>query len=275
LQVIVSTHSPEFVDSLPEKAIKLFYPTSNGTFAVKNNTHHIEAFSFIGVEKNDQINIYVEDDVVKILLERILESLGNEYKLLFNVVYYPGGASALYKRAATCSEEKDFRKIMILDGDQQRPKHNPETITVADSKNFEKLNKLILDSTEIEFNKLGFRIDGKANEGGDLDQKIKAAFQCLSFISTNLFYLPNNSNPEVLLWNLNTANRFLAAKGVSNQQFDKSSKENFKDFIVLFYGDFENNKIATYKLFIDEFVRRQDESYKYIVSILEKFKSTF
>ena len=274
LQVIVSSHSPEFVDSLPEKAIKLFYPTSNGTFTVKNNTHHIEAFSFIGVERNDQVNVYVEDDMVKILLERVLESLGGEYKLLFNIVYYPGGASAIYKRAATCSEEKDFRKVMILDGDQQKPKHDPGAITVADSKNFDKLNQLIFSSTKIDFNKLGFRIDSEGNDGGSLDQKTKAAFQFISFLWTNLYYLPNNSNPESLIWDLETANKLLAVKGVAKQQFNKAPKENFKDFIVLFYGDFEDNKIPTYKLFIDEFVKRKDDNYKYIVGILEEFKNS-
>ncbi|MHB8137089.1 MAG: ATP-dependent nuclease [Smithellaceae bacterium] len=276
LQVIISTHAPKFVEYLPESAIKLFYPTTSGKFTVRNKTNYIEAFHFIGQETENKIIVFVEDKLSKLLMEKVIESLGGEYILLIKVEYNPGGAKSILKSAVQYSEENELSKYLLLDGDERKAKIDPLSISVSDSQNLPRLQKLIKDATGIEHGKLRFRIDGKGEEGGDTQQKINSAMKYLSYLWTNLDYLPGDATPELLIWNVAYAEELLRAKGkeFTAETFNGNSKNNFYSFTKQFFEDTTSNDVnSSHKLFIQKFCELKDTKYECLVNILARFKS--
>ncbi len=67
LQIVLSTHSPVFLEGLPEKAIKVFIPNSEGKFRVVGNVSVNDAFVQIGQTIFDKKLVIVEDAAAKSL----------------------------------------------------------------------------------------------------------------------------------------------------------------------------------------------------------------
>lgn len=276
LQVIISTHSPKFVQYLPENAIKLFFPDDGIRFGIKNKCHFLEAFLHIGekIDSGNQKIIYVEDVLTKMLIEKILEDLNNELTIMFSINYLPGGADNLYKKAASYCQEGENRKFIILDGDRKKAKINPQELTVQESETFDLLEAKIKEISGLNFKSLGFSIDSSGNSQIHDTQKKISAKKYIGYVYTNLDYLPNNKIPEDLIWNIKYANKLAADIQLNNAVFTDGNKNNLLVFTEMFVGDKSDASYKTcLKLFIKEFVQTKDKDYYEILSILNKFKS--
>lgn len=117
LQVIISTHSPFFLDGMPENAIKVFNTNSKGEFHIENKMNPKEAFYELEVE-NEKINIIVEDELAKEILDQLLKKLGSSTHSLFNIEHFPGGADELKQRIEVFMN-LPVKPYIILDGDQK------------------------------------------------------------------------------------------------------------------------------------------------------------
>lgn len=273
LQIVISTHSAKFVELLPDNAIKLFYSNSNSKFCVKNSCNYIEAFQNIGLEitENDKSIIIVEDITAQLLLSNILKDLGNEYELMFTVKYFPGGAEQMYKNAAGYSEENETHKFILLDGDKRKPILNPSTFTIEQSSDFGFIEEKLIEVTGISFRNLGFRIDG-GQSGGNVAQKISSSIQYLTFLKSNLEYLPKEI-PEEIIWDEEFVTNLL---GILNKQvpvFSDDIKTNIKEFALAQFGDFSSHSInSAKKHLIDNFIVKNNADCQAIKAIIEGFK---
>lgn len=277
LQIVVSTHSPTFVSDLPDDAIKLFYQSANSKFLVKNTCNYLEAFQFIGADVHDSSRsvLIVEDVTAQLIISGVIDELAGPYAIIFTVKYFPGGAEEILKKAATYSEEKESHKFLVLDGDKKNAQSNIETFTVAQSKDINFLKSEILNTTQVSFDKLGFRLNGGSqNEKVNSDsEKARAALGYLSYLATNLFYLPGNI-PEDLLWDDEYINSMLEANSHSPQIFTGDSKRKIYDFAGKLYGDVsEDNMKSTIKLLVRNFVRRKNNNFKLIEDMLRQIKA--
>jgi predicted ATPase len=275
LQIVISTHSPKFVQHLPENAIKLFYPDDNVRFGIKNQCHFLEAFEHIGehIDGSDKKVIFVEDVLSQMLLEEILTELHNELTIMFSVRYLPGGGNNLYVKAASYCQEDENRKFIILDGDLKKNKINPRDLTVNESKAFDLLETKIKEISGLNFSALRFSIDSNDKSGGHERQKIIFAQKYISYLFTNLEYLSDNKIPEDLIWDKEYAIKLLEVKHVTNAQFTDDSKQNLLIFTQKFVEDKSDASYKTcLRLFIKEFVRKKNGHYRDILNILNKFK---
>jgi len=199
--------------------------------------------------------------------------LGNAYVLIFQVKFHPGGAKEILKKAAIYSEDEEQNKFLLLDGDQRKDKTNPVKIRVDQSKSVTEIGKLIKKTTGIEIDNIGFSIDGKDGKGNAL-QKLNAGIRYLSYLWTNLEFFPNKGNPEDLIWDKDFANKLLSVKSIAKQSFDETPKKNFKHFTQLFMEDTsESSRTACFKLFIDNFCKVQNDDFKALRTIIDKFKA--
>jgi len=276
LQIVISTHSPKFVQYLPEHSIKLFFNTNGPRFAIKNRCHFLEAFQYIGetIPSSDINTIFVEDYLVSKLIEKVIISLGSEYAILFKVIYFPGGADQYYNKAASYSQEMEHNKFIVLDGDKWKPKFDPKEIKVGESESVEFYEAKIKDLTGLNIKALKFSIDSEGEEGGNREQKLKAYNSYLKYLNSNLEYLPPDKIPEDLIWNSDFASSLLNVKGAQIPKSDASdSKLNFKNFTVSFFGEVtESHYKSSLDLFIDEFIKTKNEDYDHIFKIIAKFK---
>ncbi|HLY72098.1 MAG TPA: AAA family ATPase [Puia sp.] len=276
LQVVISTHSPKFVQFLPPNAIKLFYNDEGVRFNIKNQCHYLEAFQRIGetiLDTSKKI-IFVEDVLSQMLVEKILSDLKNELSLIFIVNFLPGGADNLYIKAAGFSQEGEFRKFIILDGDKTKQKIEPAKMKVEEYDNFTSLDITVKEITGLNFNSLRFSIDSNGNTGGNQNQKKIAAQKFIGYLYTNLDYLPKNKIPEDLIWDSDYAKSLLKTKELKESYNSSDNKKKLFDFTRDFVGDNTINSFQTcLKLFIQNFICKKNADYQEIVSILEKFKN--
>lgn len=276
LQIVLSTHSPKFVQFLPENAIKLFLPSNNGRFKIKNQCHYVEAFQNIGqeIDSSDKKVIYVEDFLAKEIIERMVDDLNNELAVIFKVTYLPGGGDVLLAKAAAYTQENEKGKFIILDGDKFRIKIDPSTLTLTESQSFTELDRKIKEVTGTQFKSLGFAIDGNGSSGSDEQQKIDYSIRYLDYLFKNLDYFPNEKTPEDLIWDKEYSIELLNVTKRSVPQYGTDSKENLMLFTQCFTGELSEASHQTCcKLFVDEFVRKKNDDYLAILTILDKFKN--
>lgn len=272
LQIVISTHSPKLIEFLPDKAIKLFYEEDDGKFNILNVCSYFEAFHRIG-EKINEANkkiILVEDKTAKLLLLKILQEIGGDYPILFNIVYFPGGAEHAKKSSAIYSQEKEFNKFLLLDGDKRNPHFDPDEFKVQDNNDLIFLKRKIKESTGLDFTSMSFKIDANSN-GGNATQKKEIIRTYLKYQLSNVDYFPLNT-PEELLWDEELAYQLLITLEKDNIEFSDDYKENFSLFAKLLFG--ENNSDAierAQQIFINRFVEKKQKHYQIIVKILNKF----
>lgn len=275
LQVVISTHSPKFVEFLPDDAIKLFLQDSSPKFIVKNSCSYLEAFHSIGMElhESDKNIITVEDITAQIIVEKVLASMGTEYTLLFRVIFYPGGSEEIYKKAVTYSEEGERHKFILLDGDKRKSIPDPSAFEVSESRDFKFLERTLKETTNIAFEKLGFRIDGHA-KSGDVAQKIASSNAYLTYLFTNLGYLPGRV-PEEMLWDEAYVSRKISEDGGSVPAFTADFKRNVMAFAKCMFGDDTPNSVeSAKKMLINEMIRSENHFYKELTAILKGFRDS-
>lgn len=275
LQVIISTHSPKFVSFLPENALKLFYPATETSFGIKNQCHFLEAFEAIGhdLSVTDKKVIYVEDYLAKALVEKVIESEGTEWRLLFDVRFNPGGADHLLTKASSFIQDGENNKFIILDGDKQLIMNwNYNQLSLEESKSITSLEIKIKELTGINFSSLKFGIDGSKSTGTNKEQRINYALKYLEFLSSKLEYLPNNKVPEDIIWDKEYA---LQLVGDSDKfvEHEQDNKTNLKNFTEKFFKQFnENTYRASETLFLNNFISKKNHHYLAILETLRKFR---
>jgi hypothetical protein len=132
-QIIISTHSPVFVQGLPRSAIKAFRQNSTGKFAVVSELLSDEAFFFLGQKPSNLTRIIVEDLLAKTIVEAVLKGMGEATSRLFEVQFFPGGAKAIKQDAAVYCRENPSSVFILLDGDEgpKEPPYDPDSMSVA------------------------------------------------------------------------------------------------------------------------------------------------
>lgn len=149
LQIIVSTHSPEFVDGLPERAIKVLEVTPTGQVTVAASASPLVAFNRLGSARHDRLRVIVEDELARQIVEVSAELLDVGEREALEVVVVPGGAEMIlghYVPAAIASNDRTF---VLLDGDKTfaTPLPDPASIPASEDGN---LSGIVLASVGVE-----------------------------------------------------------------------------------------------------------------------------
>ncbi|MBE0463139.1 MAG: ATP-dependent nuclease [Halomonadaceae bacterium] len=222
-QVIICTHSPVFLEGLPESAIKVFVPNSEGRFRVVGNVYVNDAFIQIGQTVYDKKRIIVEDAAAKSLVDHALKILGADFEESIDVQYYPGGESSIFKDLVVHSRKQDDNIFVIFDGDiYQGEWPREESVSRND------LDQVIKHYCQQSVEKLNFRNDGgnDRDSGGRIEQTKR---EYLRYLSEKCFFLPVEI-PEELIWEASTIN----GKEDIERRIGSTGKGRFKEYIGLY-----------------------------------------
>jgi hypothetical protein len=200
LQVVVSTHSPEFVRHLPNSAIKVLSAGPDGRVRIEENVHREDAFYFIGHHPENVTTIVVEDVLAKKLVDAVALSIGAEKAARLNVEFRPGGASAMRTDAAVfmLNSRKPF---LLFDGDNRPSNGNYSVKDVPLHKTYEDLDR---DIKEMFGQSIAFREDSNATS----DVRKNTRIDFLRYVEGFFRYLPFQC-PEEALWDDNAAEMHL------------------------------------------------------------------
>ncbi|MEU0542751.1 ATP-binding protein [Nocardia sp. NPDC005978] len=136
LQVVIATHSPTIVNTLPPGAIKVLERgPSRGRVAVRSQAS-LPVEAFVALEHNiEKKTIFVEDRLARAIVMHVLRLDGELRLQSVDVKVQPGGASTLRAKSLPIWAIEGRKDVLILlDGDQ-RPTEDvplPENVSESD-----------------------------------------------------------------------------------------------------------------------------------------------
>jgi predicted ATPase len=276
LQIIISTHSPFFLDGMPSNSIKVFSLNNVGKFHIENSREPKEAFYELEIDNfNEKIQIIVEDSLAKKILEAVLTDLGIDVFSSFEIKYLPGGSSALKKRIATFLELNN-PPVIIFDGDQNLlgTHFDIKQLSLIEIDSVAKLNNLIIQQTGEE---ISFFVDGNKS-GGNEEQKQRLRLNYLDYYLNNVFYFPKKI-PEDIIWDYEYAlEKVNAILGLTDKALldnivsSGDSKGWFINLCILLYSKKDNLETLQQE-FIIRWSRRQDDSYAQILALINHIRA--
>jgi predicted ATPase len=118
LQIIVTTHSPYVLDELPPLGRMYVMNTAAGRSLVSGVSSSF-AMTQMDDERHPDLDLYVEDERAKIILEEILAAHGRE--LLRRCCLIPFGAASVGQALGTMVADNRFPRpsLVFLDADQE------------------------------------------------------------------------------------------------------------------------------------------------------------
>ncbi|HEK2596697.1 TPA: AAA family ATPase [Proteus mirabilis] len=222
-QIVISSHSPEIIENLPDEAIKLFHEDPNtGYVHVHNDVGKLSVFHVIG-KKFNKIPIFCEDILAKKVIMKAIENDEN-LKHSFQVEFYPGGSSSIVSRFNTLIET-NHSLLVLLDGDQQSAlysEHNsfPDDTDISDKN----LHNII--------EQLGFDVSFSKNSNSSSVPQMR---KFLQGAKKYIAYLPFDSPEYFILQRNLLCNEFLC---------NKKAKECFRQLSIDLYGEDDSDAKA-------------------------------
>ncbi len=126
IQVVLSTHSPEFVRGLPDEAIKVLEVTPSGRATLANSSSPLVAFKRLGASHPGKIRVIVEDAVAKQVVDVARRLLPDGESEIVEVVVVPGGAEMILAHYIPAAIATDDDTYVLLDGDKTFAKPLPD-----------------------------------------------------------------------------------------------------------------------------------------------------
>ena len=200
LQVVIATHSPAFIRSLPKDSIKVLVndPLTDQTRVLKQSCPPAEAFHYIGEPLSQKITFIVEDKLAEELVKYAISGASNSIKENIQIEYYGGGSfDILNNFGITNALSESANVFILLDGDQRGlliP--DPSSLTEDD----------LLHAKENILNKFSngdLQIPQNSNESDN--EKIIRNKKLLRWFRKHILFLPTNLNPEGFIWTKTTS----------------------------------------------------------------------
>jgi predicted ATPase len=196
-QVVISTHSPALVASLPPQAIKVFgYDTArHRVVLVADACSPTEAFAHLGhTTIGSHLRLIVEDELAAEIARAALRRYAPKKLDTLEVVAFPGGAGSLVKNVLPALAIGKFEKAAILlDGDQTPETRNMATDipAAAESRNLNELIELWRD----QFHKTVPNLHSDSDHARDAENLLT----CLNWSHHHLGYLPGGCPEQALV----------------------------------------------------------------------------
>lgn len=137
IQVIISTHSPTFVEALPLESLIVLEDAPEGVIA-RVSPSKSSAFYRLGHVDNDKVTIITEDKLLEALACRAVEYMPPEQKKKLAVFGAEVGASEMLSNQVRAYAQTGDKIVMLLDGDQCEVQKiidlNPAELSVVSTK---------------------------------------------------------------------------------------------------------------------------------------------
>lgn len=195
LQVVLSTHSMEFLRGLPSGAVKVFESAGSGGTRVLQNCSPSAALWRLGRSPDQRIRVLVEDDVAAIVTERAAKMLDvGDFEAL-EIRIAPGGADAILSHLAPSAMASADVLRVLLDGDKKKVDRFTEPGAVAPD-DFNMLEQRILDETGV---RPVLHIPGGRDAVGHAEAKQTAQLSYLRWMGEGLSYLPKPTPEHIII----------------------------------------------------------------------------
>ncbi|HDS1649808.1 TPA: AAA family ATPase [Stenotrophomonas maltophilia] len=193
-QVVISTHSAEFLSHLPDHAIKVLESTPNGKVTITKSSSALTAFNRLGKRTEGKLRVIVEDELAKRIVDIARRTLPAGESEFIEVMVVPGGADMILAHYAPAAMAVKDDTFVLLDGDHSLKAPLPDLGLLAPTEE-PKLGELIEAS-------IGTNPSLYLSGGDDENlQKKKVAAQkdYVRWISSRVEFLPHPVPEEIVI----------------------------------------------------------------------------
>ncbi|MGF6556417.1 putative ATPase [Pseudomonas sp. S30_BP2TU TE3576] len=120
LQIVISTHAIDFIEDLPENAIKVFEDNGQAKTRIINSSSPYIALNRLGRALEKKKTILVEDAMAKIVVERAAQNLHEGDRNALDIRICPGGADAILSLQVPAMLQAGSKIFAYLDGDKKK-----------------------------------------------------------------------------------------------------------------------------------------------------------
>lgn len=192
-QIVVSTHSAEFLSGLPQEAIKVFEDNGNGQSRILPKSSPSAALNRLGYLPQNKWLILVEDVVAKELIIQAAAGLDKGDRESLEVEVAPGGAEHILKYLGPAQMITGNKVLVLLDGDKKKVNEftDPAKIPKSEYENLESLIMREIGPAPQYFISGGTEQFKKA-------AKIEASLKYLAWLRNHLDYF-HKKIPEIII----------------------------------------------------------------------------
>jgi predicted ATPase len=194
-QIVISTHSAEFLTGLPHEAIKVFEDNGEMRSRILPRSSPSAALMRLGKLPENKRRVLVEDHLAELLVRQAAKGLDHGDAETLEVIVAPGGADSILKYlgpAAMLSEDSIF---VLLDGDKRKVEQFSDPNNIAPAK-YADLDKTI--KREIGLDPM-YHIPGGVDSTGHADAKIQAQLKYLAWLRGHVDFLPRKLPEQIIL----------------------------------------------------------------------------
>ncbi len=194
-QVVISTHSSDFIEGLPNNAIKVFEDNGKRQARVLNECSPYIAFNRLGKPPANRRRILVEDPLAAALVLRAAKGLDAGEAAAIDVIVAPGGAESIIGHHGPSAMAAGTDVFILLDGDKKHVDEfrDPATVAPADRS---KLATWMKTETGCKPN---FLLAGGTDVEGNAAALVEAHLQYFGWLRTRASYLPKRCPEQVVL----------------------------------------------------------------------------
>lgn len=194
-QVVISTHSSDFLDGLPPEAIKVLEDNGNQQTRALAKCSPYVALHRLGRPPLNKRRILVEDPLAALLIMQAAKDLDPGETSALEVKVAPGGAESIIKYHIPTAIASGDDIFVFLDGDKKKVDSfsDPNNIPPAKHPN---LGQLLKDELGCEPH---FLPPGGNDKEGHSKSKIESQIAYLRWASKRLAYLPKRCPEQILL----------------------------------------------------------------------------
>lgn len=213
IQVIISTHSPTFVNCLPENALVVLDESAEG-IVVRHGATKLSAFFTLGHLEASKVTFLTEDRLLMAIVERAVAKLPEEIRVKIVVESASVGAQAMLSHQVKAYSQTDGSLVMVLDGDMKKV----ADIFTQDPDSLSKHQKLALIKTLKD--DCGITIVGHPSGVDKEAEKLVLFDEWMRWCKSGVMLIDPYICPEqIFLELLDSENELLVAGSPSNEDF--------------------------------------------------------
>jgi predicted ATPase len=205
-QVIISTHSSEFLVGLPHDAIKVFEDNGASQSRVLPQSSPSAALKRLGKLPENMCRVLVEDSLAELLVRHAAKGLDPGDSDTLEIRVAPGGAESILKYLGPAAMVSGDEIFVLLDGDKRRADQfsDPELIPPVKLSGVEEILRKELGLDPL------FHIPGGSDAVGHSKAKAQAQLNYLTWLRKHVDFLPKKLPEQIVLQaltpNVNHAN---------------------------------------------------------------------
>lgn len=195
IQIVISTHSMEFLQGLPDDAIKVFEDNGQNQSRILNECSAYVALKRLGKPAANKKRVYVEDHFAKVVVEQAADGLDPGERAALEIVVAQGGADGILANQIPTHILAETESFVLLDGDKKHVEEfsDPDGISPNAHLGLGELIKSEIGCTP------KFALNGGNDAAGNIADKIVKQLEYLRWIGKRLCYLPRQCADAILL----------------------------------------------------------------------------